>query len=64
MAHPEHLQILKQGIEAWTQWQDQHLGIRGDLSHADLSGADLRAANLIRAKLWWVNLLRGRPYRG
>jgi TIR domain/Pentapeptide repeats (8 copies) len=66
MANPEHLQILKQGVETWNAWRKQHEDIRPDLSEANLSeailsGADLseanfEAANLSKAKLSKANL--------
>jgi hypothetical protein len=60
MANPEHLQILKQGAEAWNQWLDQHWDIRPDLSGADLAGADLTRAMLRRADLGGANLRNAR----
>ena len=39
MANPEHLQILKQGVEAWNQWREQNKGIRPDLRGANLGGS-------------------------
>jgi uncharacterized protein YjbI with pentapeptide repeats len=61
MANPEHLQILKQGVEAWNQWREQHTDIRpdladADLNEADLSGVNLREANLARANLSGADL--------
>jgi hypothetical protein len=66
MANSEHLQILKQGVEAWNAWRDQNRTIMPDLRGADLSeadlggadlrGADLREANLIAADLREANL--------
>ena len=41
MANPEHLEILKQGVEAWNQWREQN-----PQTKPDLSGAILREANL------------------
>jgi hypothetical protein len=39
MANPEHLQILRQGIEAWNQWRRENMDITPDLSEADLNEA-------------------------
>ena len=61
MANPEHMEILKQGVETWNAWRSDvlkgspdlnwaHLA-RADLSNADLMGADLSQANLGRANL-------------
>jgi len=56
MANPEHLQILKQGGEAWNAWRGQKKGIRPDLDGANLGGANLGGANLIGANLGGANL--------
>jgi hypothetical protein len=59
MANPEHLDILKKGVEAWNMWRAE---LRGDHLHGanftkpDLSGADLRGANLRMAHLIEANL--------
>jgi hypothetical protein len=37
MANPEHLEILKSGVEAWNRWRKQHIRDHVDLSNADLS---------------------------
>ena len=70
MANPEHLAILKQGVEVWNRWRDS--GARPDLiqanlggadlagmmlGKADLGGADLRGANLTRADLSGSDLI-------
>lgn len=77
MANPEQLAILKQGVEAWNEWRQQHPGMRPALSEAnlsytdlnwahlnwaDLSGADLRGADLKGAHLKEANL-RGADLR-
>ncbi|MDI6450521.1 pentapeptide repeat-containing protein [Anaerobaca lacustris] len=54
MANPEHLAILKQGVEAWNQWRTQNSGIEAELSGTSiaqlpLGGIDLRSANLSKA---------------
>ena len=61
MANPEHLQILKQGVEAWNAWRNQNMDIRLDLSgarlsRADLSRADLRGALLVETNFAEANL--------
>src|SRR6266508_947295 len=67
MANPEHLEVLKSGVDEWNQWREAHSDIRPDLFEADLSGAiiirailreaDLGEANLGRSYLREVNLL-------
>jgi uncharacterized protein YjbI with pentapeptide repeats len=37
MANPEHLEILKQGVEVWNKWRQDHPDIRPDLTSAYLS---------------------------
>ncbi|MDQ3743944.1 MAG: toll/interleukin-1 receptor domain-containing protein [Acidobacteriota bacterium] len=56
MANPEHLEILKQGVEAWNKWRREHPNVHPDLSDADLIGANLYGADLIAANLVNVNL--------
>jgi hypothetical protein len=46
MANPQHLEILKQSVEAWNKWRPEALyvapqSILAYLIPADLSGADL-----------------------
>src|SRR5205823_2521468 len=56
MANPEHLDLLKQDIDVWNKWREQHLDTQPDLSKADLNYADLSDANLSRADLVETNL--------
>src|SRR5271166_457326 len=58
MANPEHLKILKQGVEQWNKWRKDHPEIRPDLIEADFAGADLQHANLTDADLRLANLNR------
>jgi uncharacterized protein YjbI with pentapeptide repeats len=73
MANQEHLDILKQGREAWNAWRQQHPEIQPDLSDVELSrarlievdlsntyfyGADLFSANLYQANLKGTDLSR------
>ena len=56
MAKPEHLDILKQGVEAWNQWRPENPEIQPELADADLKGAILAFANLCEADLKGANL--------
>lgn len=51
MANPEHLKILKRGVEAWNIWRVENPNIVPDLSRADLSEVYLSKANLSRTQL-------------
>jgi len=72
MANPDHLNMLRQGVDAWNAWKKRHavgpdLFFRADLSAAnlsganlsgvDLSGADLSGADLSGASLLYANLI-------
>jgi uncharacterized protein YjbI with pentapeptide repeats len=56
MANPEHLEILKQGVESWNLWRRENDGIMPDLSYADLSCTDLNYTDLRSAYLRFANL--------
>ena len=56
MANPEHLKILKRGVEEWNSWREARPEIRPDLSEADLSEANLSEARLNGADLSRANL--------
>src|SRR5215217_6126473 len=51
MADQSHLDILKQGVEAWNSWRERNPSIVPDLTGAYLSRADLSGAYLSRANL-------------
>jgi len=51
MPNPEHLTILKQGVEAWNKWIEGNPKVIPDLSGTDLSGAILHGVDLISADL-------------
>jgi hypothetical protein len=51
MANPEHLAILKQGVERWNEWRKVRPGLPIDLREAGLSGRDFRFADFIRVDL-------------
>lgn len=71
MANPEHLKILKQGVEVWNRWREENPGVipdlrdfdlqnarllNADLNLAKLTGADLRDAHLLGADLTFARL--------
>lgn len=73
MANSKHLDMLKQGVEAWKNWREQNPTQRPDLSgltlvginlanvdlrHAKLAGTNLSKANLREADLTGANLYR------
>ncbi len=55
MANPDHLEWLKEGVEAWNQ-RRKHDDFIPDLRQANLRGAELRGANLTEAKLRQADL--------
>jgi uncharacterized protein YjbI with pentapeptide repeats len=56
MANPEHLEIIKQGVEKWNRWRVENTRIKPDFSEADLRGANLSRADLGLADLSGANL--------
>ncbi|MCF7810983.1 toll/interleukin-1 receptor domain-containing protein, partial [bacterium] len=67
MANPEHVKIIKQGVEVWNKWREDNPDIRPDLQEADLAfifilkghhaGLNLKDANLVEANLEGVNFI-------
>ncbi len=63
MANPEHIKILKQGVDAWNKRRMENPEVNFDLTYADftranLSKANLAGVNLTKANLWWTNLIK------
>jgi uncharacterized protein YjbI with pentapeptide repeats len=58
MANPEHLEILRQGVDAWNHWRDESPETRPDLSGVDLATADLFDAHLNGTDFSGTNLFR------
>ncbi|WP_287373159.1 pentapeptide repeat-containing protein [Prosthecochloris sp.] len=56
MANPEHLKILKQGVEVWNRWRKENPKIEANLREANLNGAELSGSDLGRAYLGGANL--------
>ena len=55
MANQEHLQILKQGVDAWNAWRKED-DTRPQLSSADLSNTNLSKFNFFGADLSYADL--------
>ena len=56
MANPDHLNMLRQGVDAWNAWREREPSITPDLSGADLSGTDLSGWYLSGATLFRATL--------
>lgn len=56
MANQQHLDVLKQGAEAWNTWRKEHPDIQPDLSKANLKEADLNNNILWNANFSDANL--------
>lgn len=52
MANPEHVTLLKKGVEYWNEWREENPRVVPDLSGADLEGARLQGADLRQVYLW------------
>lgn len=63
MADPKHVEILKQGVEAWNNWRNSHPYLKPDLREVDLQGVDTRGAYLAEADLSRVDF-SGRDLSG
>lgn len=68
MANPEHLEILKKGVEAWNRWRERNPGLWPDLVRANLRGLNLYGVNFFTTDLREANLsgcdLRGANLSG
>ncbi len=51
MANQKHLDIIKQGVEAWNQWKHKNYLTHTDLSGANLAGVDLKYIHLSNVDL-------------
>lgn len=56
MANPEHLEILKQGVDIWNKWREENPNTIPDLKEADLKKTFLEKINLQKAELTGVDL--------
>lgn len=68
MANPEHLEILRKGVETWNAWRERNPGLWPDLVRANLKGLDLYGINFFTTDLRDANLsgcdLRGANLSG
>ena len=60
MAKPQHLDILKKGVQVWNRWRKENPETPPDLSHALLFGVNLSKADFHMVKLGGANLSAGR----
>jgi uncharacterized protein YjbI with pentapeptide repeats len=56
MANPEHLKILKQGVNAWNKWRLENSGMFPNLMGTDIRGANLAGAILSATNLYGTRL--------
>jgi uncharacterized protein YjbI with pentapeptide repeats len=56
MAKPEHLEILRQGVEAWNAWRATETTVWPDLDGVNLYCANLAGANFANTGLFKANL--------
>ncbi|MCX5643193.1 MAG: pentapeptide repeat-containing protein [Phycisphaerae bacterium] len=56
MANPEHLAILKKGVDAWNKWRRHHPEIQPDSTNPDASEMESYSPNLSGSNLSFVKL--------
>lgn len=56
MANPEHLEILKQGVEVWNRWREENPDVQPDFTKSDLRGKIFNGVNFSNANLREANL--------
>jgi len=50
MANPEHLKILKRGVEVWNKWREDNPKIVPDLSEGRIDNEDLSSRISLKIK--------------
>lgn len=58
MANPEHVEILKEGVDVWNDWREENPKIKPDLSGRTIKSMDLNGIDLSLAKLRMTNFVR------
>lgn len=56
VANPEHVKILKQGVDVWNKWRKGFTNVPPDLKETNLSQISLKGFNFYEADLRWVDL--------
>jgi hypothetical protein len=59
MANPEHLAILKRGVERWNKWREEQPYVKLDLRGARLQEARFGGAKLNLEELGWAEPTSG-----
>lgn len=62
MANPEHLKILKQGVEVWNEWREENSDMWVDFSGINLSKINLSGALLYKVHFSYANLSEANLY--
>jgi hypothetical protein len=57
MANEDHLNLLRQGVDAWNSWREKEPLVEPDLREANLKDAKLNGVNFSGAKLQRANLI-------
>ncbi|ESA35950.1 pentapeptide repeat-containing protein [Leptolyngbya sp. Heron Island J] len=52
----EHLEILKQGVEAWNRWREENPDLKPEFSRVNLRGFDCKGANFENANFSYAEL--------
>ena len=73
MANEEQLAILRQGVDVWNKWREEHPGVEIDLSDASLKrtnlkkvmlrGANLSGTDFSQTRLAWADLSGANLYK-
>ena len=66
MANPEHLKILKQGVEVWNKWREENPDNYNELGEPenppDLTDATFTRADFRGANFAWANFSNSELY--
>ncbi|MEL6500368.1 MAG: pentapeptide repeat-containing protein, partial [Cyanobacteria bacterium J06623_1] len=55
MANPEHVALVKEGVEVWNSWYEKHRRVVPDFSQANFSNLNLSGINFKKANLERAN---------